>query len=179
MQQIVNAAPTPGEGDRVQGMISALVSVGVEGGYLANPRLARVHWQAGNRSLPAPSVSVAGESPLWVDPAEIPAAADVARLGQELAAGRRGDLDELMVNAAAYSGLHCSLVKPIVGLKRVGSGELAGGAAVLRNGSHRGRVITRSGVRGDCTTSPVEHRSASRPDDGRAGLSTCRRRVQS
>jgi len=74
---------------------------------------------------------------------------------------------------------HCSLVKPIVGLKRVGSGELAGGAAVLRNGSHRGRVITRSGARGDCTTSPVEHRSASRPDDGRAGLTTCRRRVQS
>jgi len=74
---------------------------------------------------------------------------------------------------------NCSLVKPIVGLKRVGSGELAGGAAVLRNGSHRGRVITRSGARGDCTTSPVEHRSASRPDDGRAGLTTCRRRVQS
>jgi hypothetical protein len=26
-------------------MISALVSAGLEGGYLANPRLARVHWQ--------------------------------------------------------------------------------------------------------------------------------------
>jgi hypothetical protein len=37
MQQIVNAAPTPGEGRRVQGMISALVSAGIEGGYLANP----------------------------------------------------------------------------------------------------------------------------------------------
>jgi hypothetical protein len=43
MQQIVNAAPTPGEGKRVQGMISALVSAGIEGGYLANPRLAKVH----------------------------------------------------------------------------------------------------------------------------------------
>ena len=45
-QKIVNAAPTAGEGDRVHRMISALVSACVEAGYLANPRLARVHWQA-------------------------------------------------------------------------------------------------------------------------------------
>jgi hypothetical protein len=31
-QKIVNAAPTPGEGNRVHRMISALVSVGLEGG---------------------------------------------------------------------------------------------------------------------------------------------------
>lgn len=36
-QAIVNAAPTAGEGNRVQGMISALVSAGLEGGFLANP----------------------------------------------------------------------------------------------------------------------------------------------
>jgi hypothetical protein len=35
MQAIVNAAPTAGEGARVQGMISALVSAGVDGGYLS------------------------------------------------------------------------------------------------------------------------------------------------
>ena len=46
-----------------------------------------------------------GESAQFVDPSEIPAGADVARLGQALAAGRRGDLHELMANAAAYSGL--------------------------------------------------------------------------
>jgi hypothetical protein len=68
MQQIVNAAPTAGEGARVQGMISALVSAGLEGGYLANPRLTKVHWQAGDRPLPDPAVTVAGESALWVDP---------------------------------------------------------------------------------------------------------------
>ena len=105
MQQVVNAAPTPGEGDRVQGMISALVGAGLEGGYLANPRLARVHWQAGDRPLPPPQVSVAGESVLFVDPGEIPADDDVAGLGQALAAGRHGDRDELMVVTAAYSGL--------------------------------------------------------------------------
>jgi integrase len=105
MQKIVNAAPTPGEGDRVQGMISALVSAGLEAGYLANPRLARVHWQAGNRPMPAPRASVAGESALWVDPAEIPAADDIGKLGQALAAGRHGDRDELMASTAAYSGL--------------------------------------------------------------------------
>ena len=104
-QAIVNAAPTAGEGDRVRGMISALVSAGLDGGYLANPRLARVHWQAGDRLLPAPSVSVAGESVLWIDPGEIPSDDDVARLGQALAAGRHGERDELMACTAAYSGL--------------------------------------------------------------------------
>jgi len=38
MQETVNA-PHAGEGDRVHGMISALVSAGLDGGYLANPQL--------------------------------------------------------------------------------------------------------------------------------------------
>ena len=105
MQQIVNAAPTAGEGDRVQGMISALVTAGIEGGYLASPRLAKVHWQAGGRPLPAPRVTVAGESALWVDPAEIPSDDDIGKLGQALAAGLHGERDELMASTAAYSGL--------------------------------------------------------------------------
>ncbi len=104
-QKIVNAAPTPGEGNRVHRMISALVSAGLESGYLASPRLAKVHWQAGDRELPAPQVTVAGESALWVDPAEIPAGSDIGKLGRALAAGRHGERDELMVNTAAYSGL--------------------------------------------------------------------------
>ena len=86
-------------------MISALVSAGLEGGYLANPRLARVHWQAGDRELPAPRVTVAGEAALWVDPAEIPSSGDVGGLGRALAAGLHGERDELMASTAAYSGL--------------------------------------------------------------------------
>jgi integrase len=105
MQAIVNAAPTAGEGARVRGMISALVSAGLDSGYLANPRLAKVHWQAQGRPLPPPRVSTAGESGLWVDPAEIPSSGDVGRLGAALAAGRHGDRDELMASTAAYSGL--------------------------------------------------------------------------
>ena len=104
-QQIVNAAPTAGEGDRVHRMLSALVAAGIEGGYLASPRLAMVHWQAGDRPLPAPRVTVSGESALWVDPAEVPAGADIGKLGQALAAGRHGERDELMASTAAYSGL--------------------------------------------------------------------------
>ena len=50
-------------------------------------------------------MSIAGESAQFVDPAEIPADADVARLGQALARGRRGDLHELMAHTAAYTGL--------------------------------------------------------------------------
>jgi hypothetical protein len=105
MQKIVNAASTPGEGARVQGMISAMVSAGFDAGYVANPRLAKVHWQAGDRELPAPQVAVVGESILWVDPAEVPSDDDVARLGRALAGGRHGQRDELMANTAAYSGL--------------------------------------------------------------------------
>ncbi len=86
-------------------MISALVSAGLDAGYLANPRLAKVHWQAGDRPLPAPRVSTAGESALWVDPAEIPAGGDIGKLGRALAAGRHGERDELMASTAAYSGL--------------------------------------------------------------------------
>jgi hypothetical protein len=49
-------------------------------------------------------VSYAGESVFWVDPAEVPADADVAALGQALAAGLRGDHEELMAVTAADSG---------------------------------------------------------------------------
>jgi hypothetical protein len=90
---------------RVAGMLSALVAAGIEAGYLTNPRLAKVHWQAAGRRLPAPQVIVAGESALWVDTAEIPADGDVDRLGKALNRGRRGHLHELMANTAAYSGL--------------------------------------------------------------------------
>jgi integrase len=105
MQQIVSAAPTASEGERLHRCLSAMVTAGIKGGYLANPRLREVHWQAGDRPVPEPKPSTSGESAMWVDPAEIPAAADIARLGQALAAGRRGEVDELMAFTAAYSGL--------------------------------------------------------------------------
>jgi integrase len=104
-QKIVNAAPTAGEGDRVRRMISALVAAGIEAGYLTSPRLAKVHWQARDRPLPALVVTVAGESALWVDPAEIPSDGDIGNLGRALADGGHGERDELMANTAAYSGL--------------------------------------------------------------------------
>jgi integrase len=105
MQQIVSAAPTASEGERLHRCLSAMVTAGIKGGYLTNPRLREVHWQAAGRPVPEPEPGTSGESALWVDPAEIPAAADIARLGQSLAAGRRGELDELMANVAAYAGL--------------------------------------------------------------------------
>jgi integrase len=104
-QKMVNAAPTAGEGDRVHRMLSAMVGAGLKGGYLVNPTLAEVHWQAGDRPLPAPKVTVAGESGLLVDTSEIPSSDDVAVLGKALAARSQGERDELMANLAAYSGL--------------------------------------------------------------------------
>ena len=105
MQRIVNAAPTAGEGARLRRCLSAMVTAGIAAGYLTSPRLKEVHWQAAGRAAPGPQVAIAGESALFVDPAEIPADHDVARLGQALARGRRGDLAELMANTAAYTGL--------------------------------------------------------------------------
>ena len=61
-QKIVTAEPTAGEGNRVHRMISALVTAGIEGGYLTSPRLSKVHWQPGDRPLPALAVTVADES---------------------------------------------------------------------------------------------------------------------
>ena len=105
MQKAVNAAPTAGEGARLHWCLSAMVTAGIRGGYLTNPRLREVYWQAAGRPAPGPQASVQGEAAQFVGPAQIPACADVARLGQALAGRRRGDLYELMVNTAAYSGL--------------------------------------------------------------------------
>ncbi len=52
MQQIVNAAPTASEGDRLHRCLSALVTAGLKAGYLTSPRLAEVHWQAAGRPCP-------------------------------------------------------------------------------------------------------------------------------
>jgi len=105
MQQIVNSAPTAGEGARLHRCLSAMVTAGIAAGYLTSPRLKEVHWRAAGRPAPGPQVSTAGEAAQFVDPAEIPAGHDVARLGQALARGRRGDLHELMAATAAYTGL--------------------------------------------------------------------------
>jgi hypothetical protein len=72
MQRIVNAAPTAGEGARLRRCLSALVTAGIAAGYLTSPRLKEVHWQAAGRAAPGPPVAIAGESILFVAPAEIP-----------------------------------------------------------------------------------------------------------
>jgi integrase len=105
MQKVVNAAPTAGEGARLHRCLRAMVNAGISGGYLTDWRLGEVYWQAGDRPEPEPPARVQGETVLWVDPAEIPADTDVAKLGQALGLGRRGDLHELMALTAAYSGL--------------------------------------------------------------------------
>jgi integrase len=103
MQAAVNAAPTSGEGDRVARCVSALVTAGLDAGYLTNPRLAKVRWQPGDRPPPEPVTTIAGESPLYVDPGDIPADTDVTALARALA---YLDPDyELMAYTAAYTGL--------------------------------------------------------------------------
>ena len=103
MQQTVNAAPTPGEGNRVQGMISALVSAGLEGGYRANPWLARVHWQAGDRPLPRPgSASLATQRCGSTLPRFSPTRTSPS--SAERCTGRHGERDELMAVTRPIAG---------------------------------------------------------------------------
>jgi integrase len=103
LQAAVNNAPTAGEGARLARTISALVSAGLDGGYLTNPRLRNVRWPPAGREAPQPHVTTAGESALFVDPADIPAHADVAGLAQALA--YLSSDYELMAYFAAYTGL--------------------------------------------------------------------------
>ncbi len=99
----VNTAPTAGEGNRLARCISALVTAGLDAGYLTNPRLRNVRWQPGDRPAPEPRTTIAGESPLFVDQADIPASDDVTTLAEALA---YLDADyELMAYTAAYTGL--------------------------------------------------------------------------
>jgi hypothetical protein len=37
-----------------------ITQAGMEAGFLSDPRLALVHWQAGDRSLPAPRARIVG-----------------------------------------------------------------------------------------------------------------------
>jgi integrase len=105
MQKAVNAAPTEGEGARLRRCLSALVTIGIRDGYLTSLRLREVYWQAGNRPAAGSQGSTQGESAQFVDPRQIPADTDIARLGEGLAARAHGGLQELMANTAAYSGL--------------------------------------------------------------------------
>ena len=57
--------------------VSRLIGAAITGGYLVNPRLKQVHRQAAGRPAPPPAATIAGESALFVDPAAIPAPADV------------------------------------------------------------------------------------------------------
>ncbi len=105
MQQIVNSAPTKGEGDRLRRCMRAMVNAGIRRGYLVNSTLWDVPWQPEGRPVPDEEAKVQGESAAWVDPAEIPSHGDVAKLAYALSSGRRGELGELMAYTAAYSGL--------------------------------------------------------------------------
>jgi hypothetical protein len=84
-------------------------------------------------------VSVAGESALWVGPAEIPADNDIGKPGQALAAARHGKRDELMANTAAYIcwiwDIHLTGVESVAAAEARRSsmaGSLRGGRASAR-----------------------------------------------
>jgi 3D (Asp-Asp-Asp) domain-containing protein len=67
------------------------------------PPAQNVRWQPGDRPAPAPKTSIAGESALYVDHANIPATVDVTNLASAL--GYLHPDYELMAYTAAYTGL--------------------------------------------------------------------------
>ena len=83
MQQIVNAAPTAGEGDWVHGMLSALVTAGIEGGLpIASPQHTNRAPDAGN--LAEVQVGALATRRSWLDerPARARAVLSTRQTGQ-------------------------------------------------------------------------------------------------
>ena len=105
MQRVVNAAPTAKEGERVRRMISALVTAGIEGGYLAS----RAAGQGALASWGPPAARAAGERCGRIRAVGRPRRDSRPRGRGRARPGRlavlHGDRDELMANTAAYSGL--------------------------------------------------------------------------
>ena len=105
MQRAVNAAPTAGEGARLHRCLSAMVTAGITGGYLTNPRLREVHWQAAGGPRPARRSACKGSPRSSSTPPRSPPPLTSPGSARPWPRGRRGDLHELMANMAAYSGL--------------------------------------------------------------------------
>ncbi|MCW2933664.1 MAG: integrase family protein [Actinomycetia bacterium] len=101
MQKIVNAAPTAGEGDRVRRMISALVTAGVDAGYLVNSRLAK---PVGVGQVDGRAVAA---EPQWSPHPPAPADADVglgAVVDADLPQVGLGPGNELIVECPGFRG---------------------------------------------------------------------------
>ncbi|WP_194923279.1 hypothetical protein [Catenulispora pinisilvae] len=106
MQAAVNGINTADDGRRVASTIGSMVKAGIKAGCLTNPRLTVVHRQPGERSVPEPAVSVAGQSSMFVNVAEIPGHESVAALGTSMLCKRLAPWwYELMPYVASYSGL--------------------------------------------------------------------------
>jgi hypothetical protein len=80
VQQIVNAAPTADSGAKMRSMVRAVVKLGIDEGFLTNPRLGAVRWEAAGRPMRKGKVRLAGESKHFVDPRTLPGHRDVAIL---------------------------------------------------------------------------------------------------
>lgn len=106
MQKILNSQPTVVTGKLMYFTLSGIVKAGIAAGYLTNPRLAMIHWEAGGRKVSTPKVQRAGESNSFVDPRNLPTHEDVARLAE--ATQRRSTArwwHELFIYTAAYTGM--------------------------------------------------------------------------
>ena len=108
MQQAVNLPNTPDGGRRVAKTIGSMVRLGIQAGYLTNPRLAKVHWQTGECEVAQSSTvaPIAGQSSAFISPDQIPGHSSIATLASAMAQKRLAPWwYELMPYAAAYSGM--------------------------------------------------------------------------
>jgi integrase len=106
MQRLVNAESTATTGDKMMYTLKALVKMGYADGFITNPRLAMVHWQAGDRPMPLRKVQHAGEAETFIDPRTLPAHPAVAVLAAATQQRRASKWwEELFIYTAAYTGL--------------------------------------------------------------------------
>ena len=106
VQRLVNGESTAITGGKMMYTLKALVKTGYADGFITNPRLAEVHWQAGNRPMPPRKVQHASEAETFIDPRTLPAHPAVAALAAATQRRRAAKWwEELFIYTAAYTGL--------------------------------------------------------------------------
>lgn len=114
-QDAVNAATTAATGKRRAVTVKALVSVGLADGFLTNPRLGAVHWQANGREVAPPKPKRAGEASDYIDPKSLPSHAEVSRLASATQQKKSAKWwHELLPHVAAYSGMRHGEIRALV-----------------------------------------------------------------
>lgn len=106
LQRLVNEADGWDPGTKLCRTVNAIMKIGYAKGFVTNPRLHMIVWEANGRPLPTPKAQKAGESTGFIDPRTLPGHRDIALLaGATQRKWNRKWWHELLIFTAAYTGM--------------------------------------------------------------------------